>query len=76
MSEQSPSKQTRLAAAAEALVEAASLEVDAATKKKLVDGLDALKSSLDGNLNRVVQKMQSSNEDFDAKINSLSQHVD
>jgi len=76
MSEQSPSKQTRLAAAAEALVEAASLEVDAATKKKLVDGLDALKSSLDENLNRVVQKMQSSNEDFDAKINSLSQHVD
>ena len=75
-SEQSPSKQTRLAAAAEALVDAVSLEVDAATKKNLVGGLDALKSSLDENLNRVVQKMQSSNEDFDAKINSLSQHVD
>ena len=37
--------------------------------------LDSLKSSFADNLNIVVQKLQSSNENFDAKINTLNQHV-
>ncbi len=75
MSEQPPSKKERLAAAAEALVEAASLEADAATHKQLAQNLDALKTSFDSNLNRVVQTVKSSNENFDAKINTLNQNV-
>ncbi|KAL7547690.1 hypothetical protein ACHAWF_010991 [Thalassiosira exigua] len=70
-----PTKNPRLAAAAEALIEAASLEADAMTQKQLVANLDSLKSSFDQNLNRVVQTVQSSNENFDAKINTLNQHV-
>ena len=66
--EQPPSKQARLTAAAEALVEAASLETNALTQK----GLEA---SLNSNLNRVVQTMKSSNENFDAKINTVNQHL-
>jgi hypothetical protein len=69
------SKHSKLAAAAEALIEAASLESDALTKKQLVNHLESLKSSFDVNLNKVVQKMQSSNENFDVKINTLQQHV-
>lgn len=75
MSGQPPSKKERLAAAAEALVEAASLEADAATHKQLAQNLDALKTSFDSNLNRVVQTVKSSNENFDAKINTLNQNV-
>ena len=75
MSEQQPPKKLRLASAAEALVEAASLEADAMTQKQLAQNLDSLNASFDGNLNRVVQTMKSSNENFDAKINSLNQHV-
>jgi hypothetical protein len=59
-------KKTRLAAAAEALIEAASLEADAFTNKKLAENLESLKSSFDGNLNKVVQKLDSSNENFDS----------
>ena len=70
-----PSKKPRLAAAAEALIEAASLETDAMTQKRLTESLDSLKVSFDNNLNKTVQKIQSSNENFDAKINTLSQHV-
>lgn len=66
--EQGPHKQARLAAAAEALVEAASLQTNVLTQK----GLDA---SLNSNLNRVVQTMKSSNENFDAKINTVNQHL-
>ena len=65
----------RLAAAAEALIEAASLEADAMTKKALIQSLDSLKASFDGNLNKVVQTVKSSDENFDAKINTLTQHV-
>lgn len=75
MSGQPPCKKERLAAAAEALVEAASLEADAATHKQLAQNLDALKTSFDSNLNRVVQTVKSSNENFDAKINTLNQNV-
>ena len=52
--------QSKLAAAAEVLIEAASLESDAMTQKQLANHLDSLKSSLDCNLNMVVQKIQSS----------------
>ena len=69
------SKHSKLAAAAEALIEAASLESDAITQKQLANHLESLKLSFDSNLNKVVQKMQSSNENFDAKINMLQQHV-
>ena len=75
MSKQQPSKNLKLAAAAEALVEAASLEADSMTQKQLVQNLDSLKASFDNNLNRVVQSVKSSNENFDAKINTLNQHV-
>jgi enoyl-[acyl-carrier-protein] reductase (NADH) len=51
--------QSKLAAAAEVLIEAASLESDAMTQKQLANHLDSLKSSLDCNLNMVVQKIQS-----------------
>jgi len=60
---------------AEALIEAASLESDALTQKQLANNLDSLKSSFDVNLNKVVQKIQSSNENFDAKMDTLQQHV-
>ena len=70
-----PTKKNRLAEAAEALIEAASLETDSMTQKKLTANLDSLKSSFADNLNIVVQKLQSSNENFDAKINTLNQHV-
>jgi hypothetical protein len=66
-----PTKKNRLAEAAEALIEAASLETDSMTQKKLTANLDSLKSSFADNLNIVVQKLQSSNENFDAKINTL-----
>jgi hypothetical protein len=74
MSEET-TKKPRLAAAAEALIKAASLEVDSFTQKKLEQNLDDLKASFDSNLNKVVQKMISFNENFDAKINTLNQHV-
>ena len=73
--EQQPSKKPRLAAAAEALIEAASLETDTMTQKRLTASLDSLKSSFDDNLNRAVQTVKSSNENFDTKINTLSQHM-
>ena len=75
MSEQPSAKKPRLAAAAEALIEAASLEVGSVTQKQLAQNLDSLKASFDSNLNKVVQTMKSSNENFDAKINTLNQHV-
>lgn len=75
MSDEQPSKRPRLAAAAEALIEAASLETDALTQKRLASNLDSLKKSFDDNLNRVVQTMKSSNENFDAKINTINQHM-
>jgi hypothetical protein len=53
------SKHSKLAAAAEALIEAASLESDAITQKQLANHLESLKLSFDSNLNKVVQKMQS-----------------
>ena len=45
------------------------------TQKQLAQNLDSLKASFDSNLNRVVQSVKSSNENFDAKINTLNQHV-
>jgi len=75
MSTQQPSKKLTLAAAADALVEAASLEADSMTQKELAQNVDSLKESFDNNLNRVVQTMKSSNENFDAKMNTLNQHV-
>ena len=77
MSKQQPSKPLTLAAAAaaEALAEAASLEADSMTQKQLVQNLDSMKKSFDNNLNRVVQSVNASNENFDAKINTLNQHV-
>ena len=68
-------KNAKLAEAANALIEAASLEADAMTQKKLTANLDSLKLSFADSLNRVVNKMQSSNENFDAKMNTLNQHV-
>ena len=74
MSDQ-PVKKRRLAAAAEALIDAASLEVDSMTQKRLASNLDSLKTSFDNKLNTVVQAVQTSNENFDAKIDKLNQHV-
>ena len=73
-----PSKKPGLAAAAEALIEAASQEADAMTQTKLALALDSLKISFESNQNAVVQAVRSSNEkfdNFDAKINTLNQHV-
>ncbi len=61
-------KKNRLTEAAGALIEAARLETDSMTQKKLTANLNSLKSSFADNLNIVVQKMQLSNENFDAKI--------
>ena len=68
-------KNPGLTAAAEALIEAASLEADAVTQKQLVANLESLKTSFDSNLNKVVQNIDSSNVNFDAKINMLNQHL-
>ena len=68
-------KNPGLTAAAEALIEAASLEADAVTQKQLVANLESLKTSFDSNLNKVAQKIDSSNVNFDAKINMLNQHL-
>ena len=57
-----PSKKPRLAAAAEALIEAASLETDAMTQKRLTESLDSLKVSFADNLSRTIETMESSNE--------------
>lgn len=64
MAEQPPSKKSKLAEAAEAVVQAASLNDGQMTNK-----------SLENNLNRIVQKMKSSNENFDRKINILSLNI-
>ena len=61
MSEKSPNN-PRLAAAAEALIEAASLETDAMTQKRLTESLDSLKVSFADNLSRTIETMESSNE--------------
>ena len=70
-----PSKKPRLAAAAEALIEAASLETDAMTQKRLTESLDSLKVSFADNLSRAIETMESSNDNFNTKINTLNQHV-
>eukprot|EP00956_Cyclotella_meneghiniana_P010873 scaffold15231_cov66-Cyclotella_meneghiniana.AAC.11 len=59
-----------------ALIEAASLEADAVTQKQLVGNIESLKTSFDSILNKVAQKMDSSNKYFDAKINTLNQQLD
>ena len=51
------------------------MEMDSMTQEKLTGNLESLKLSFADNLNRVVQKMQSPNENFDTKINTLNQHV-
>ena len=71
----SAGKASRLTEAAEALVEAATLEADGATNKEVVAALESLKTSFDNKLNTVIQKIDSSNENLDAKINSLNQHL-
>jgi hypothetical protein len=70
-----PTKNNRLSKAVEALIEVATMETDAMTQKKMTANLNSFKSTFADNLNRVVQKMQSSNENFDAKINTLNQHM-
>eukprot|EP00579_Thalassiosira_antarctica_P022633 CAMPEP_0201986360 /NCGR_PEP_ID=MMETSP0904-20121228/90340_1 /ASSEMBLY_ACC=CAM_ASM_000553 /TAXON_ID=420261 /ORGANISM="Thalassiosira antarctica, Strain CCMP982" /LENGTH=93 /DNA_ID=CAMNT_0048540313 /DNA_START=102 /DNA_END=380 /DNA_ORIENTATION=+ len=40
-----------------------------------ITALDSLKSSVDDKLNNVIQTMQSSNEPFDDKVNTLNQHT-
>ena len=64
----------RIVKAVEAIVEAASLEVDTLTKKTLCTNLDELKSSFDNKLEAVSQSMKVSNEYFDSKINTMNQH--
>ena len=75
MSNQQSSKNAKLAAAAEAVVEAASMEIDTMTQKKLALNLDALKSSFDSNINKLVLTVKSSNENFDSKMNTLNQQI-
>jgi hypothetical protein len=61
-----------LAAAAEALIEAAGLEADAISQKEMLQNLDSLKASLDSNLVTVVQTMKASNDNL---INTLNHHL-
>ena len=56
-------------------MEAATLESGTAGNKAVVAGLESLTASFDSNLNTVVQKIITSNENFDGKINSLNQHL-
>ena len=70
------SAKRRLTKAAEALVEAATLDAGTVTNKEVVVALESLKTSFDNKFNTVVQKIDSSNENFDAKINSLNQHLE
>jgi len=71
-------KNPGLAAAADALIEAASLDLKAGsmTQKQLAKNLDSTKTLFDKNLNKVVQTMQSSNKNFDTKTNTLCQYVE
>jgi hypothetical protein len=57
------------------VIEEANSETNTMAQQQLTANFDYLKSSFDDNLNRVVNRMQSSNENFDAKINTLNQHV-
>ena len=68
-------KKQRLALAAEALVEAASLEVDSMTQKKLSSSLEALKTSFETELTAVTKSVKASNEHFDDKINTMKQEL-
>ncbi len=55
------------------VIETASLEADAITQKQSTMNFDSLKLFFADDLNRVVNKMQSLNENFDVKINTLNQ---
>mmetsp|Transcript_3144 Transcript_3144/g.4187 ORF Transcript_3144/g.4187 Transcript_3144/m.4187 type:complete len:201 (-) Transcript_3144:63-665(-) len=68
-------KNQRIMKAAEALVQAASMEVDSVTQQKLSSNLDELKNSFDSKLNTVSQSMKASGENFDSKINTVNQHL-
>ena len=69
------SKNDRLKQAAEALVEAANMEVDTVNQQKLADNVDALKESFDTKLNAVTQSVKATNDNFDAKIDTVNQHL-
>lgn len=65
-------KNPGLASAAKTLIKAAGLEADVDTQKQLVANIEALRTSIDSNLNKVVQKIDSSNMNFDALEQSYS----
>ena len=70
-----PNKKQRLVEAAEALVQAASMEVDTMTQQKLSKDLEALKESFERKLNYVTQTVKSNSENFDTKINTVNQNL-
>lgn len=56
-------------------MEAASLEVDSVTQKKLSSSLEALKTSFETELTAVTKSVKASNEHFDDKINTMKQEL-
>jgi len=66
-----------LAAAAEALIKAAtrSKDVDSITHRQLSITLEGLTASFSSGLNNVNQTLAASNSDFDGKINTTKQHL-
>jgi len=71
----STKKEDRLALAAAALVEAASLEVDSVTQKQLSINLEALKGSFETELSTLTKSVKASNEKFEDKINTVNQKL-
>ena len=67
------SNKIRIVTAVEALVEAASMEVDSLTQHKICSNLDDLKSSYDSKLEELSQSMKVLNDNFDSKINAVEQ---
>ena len=65
----------RLVAAAEELLQASGVEIASERQKKVSSDLVSFKESVDAKLNTVVQIINSSNTNFDAKINTTNQHV-
>ena len=71
--------EVRSVKAVEAIVDAASLEVDTLTEQKLSSNFDNLKSSFDNKLETVSeslkQEMKASNDELESKIDTMNTHI-
>jgi len=65
----------RILAAAEVLVNAASMEADSMTQQQLSSNLESLKRSLDSNLNTMCETMKTSNDNLYAQINTVNKNL-